>query len=60
MLVDGLPASGTGFLGRLANRNIGGKTPSGTLTLDQAPDQQPNGLQTDNGNGLWCDGDHRR
>ena len=40
MLVDGLPASGTGFLGRLANRNIGVKTPSGTLTLHQASDQQ--------------------
>jgi hypothetical protein len=43
---DSLAASGTRFLGRSANRSIGVKTPPGTLTLDQASDQQANGLET--------------
>jgi hypothetical protein len=43
---DGLAASRTGFLGRLANRTSALKTRQKRLPLDQAPDQQANGLET--------------
>jgi hypothetical protein len=53
---DGLAASGTGFLGRLANRTSALKPRQKRLPLDQPSDQQANGLQSDNANGLCVTG----